>query len=115
MKNCFHENLKNARINAGMSQADLADRLGVARSTYSLYESGKREPGILKIKALADILGVSGDMLLGVPSADPVPEPAADPAPVSDVCADLIRLAMSAHPDNVALVLAMLRKLEGIS
>ncbi len=62
----FYENLKKARKAAGLSQIAVADQLGVAKSTYSLYESGKREPDVPKIKKLAQILGVSSDVLLGI-------------------------------------------------
>lgn len=63
----FFENLKEARQTSGLSQKEVAERLGVAKSTYSLYESGKREPDVERIKKLAQILGVSSDALLGLP------------------------------------------------
>lgn len=71
MGDCFNENLKEARLAAGMSQKDVAEKIGVAKSTYSLYESGSREPDVSKIRKLAEILGVSGDMLLGIPKNEP--------------------------------------------
>lgn len=67
----FNENLREARLSAGMSQKDVAEKIGVAKSTYSLYESGSREPDVKKIRKLAEILGVSGDMLLGISDNDP--------------------------------------------
>lgn len=66
MSKNFYENLKKARLNNGLSQAQLAELLGVAKSTYSMYESGKREPNIQTIRKIADILGVSVDELLGM-------------------------------------------------
>ena len=62
----FNENLKEARLSAGFSQKYVAEVIGVAKSTYSLYESGGREPDVEKIKKLAKLFGVSGDMLLGI-------------------------------------------------
>lgn len=62
----FNENLKAARIRAGLTQKEVADRLGVGKSTYSQYETGTNEPSIPRIKALAKILGVTGDELLGL-------------------------------------------------
>ena len=62
----FAENLKNARIRAGLTQAQVAEKIGVAPSSYSFYESGKREPDVLKIKQIAAVLGVTGDDLLGI-------------------------------------------------
>lgn len=46
----FNENLKEARLKSGLSQKDLSENIGVAKSTYSLYESGKREPNVDTIK-----------------------------------------------------------------
>lgn len=62
----FAENLKNARIRAGLTQAQVAEKIGVAPSSYSFYESGKREPDVMKIKQIAVVLGVTGDDLLGI-------------------------------------------------
>ncbi len=62
----FNENLKNARERRGMSQKDVAEEIGVAKSTYSLYESGNREPNVQTIKKIADVLNVSADDLLGL-------------------------------------------------
>lgn len=66
MGNNFHENLKYAREKSGMSQKEVSELAGVAKSTYSLYESGNREPNVQTIKKLADILQVSADELLGI-------------------------------------------------
>lgn len=62
----FNENLKNARLKKGLSQKDVAEKIGVAKSTYSLYESGSREPNVQTIKKISDVLGVSADDLLGI-------------------------------------------------
>lgn len=62
----FNENLKDARERKGLSQKDVAEKIGVAKSTYSLYESGNREPNVQTIKKIADTLNVSADNLLGI-------------------------------------------------
>ena len=62
----FNENLKIARERKGLSQKDIAEGIGVAKSTYSLYESGNREPNVQTIKKIADLLNVSADELLGI-------------------------------------------------
>lgn len=49
-----------------MTQKEVADSIGVAKSTYSLYESGSREPNVQTIKKIADVLSVSADDLLGL-------------------------------------------------
>lgn len=62
----FHENLKIARERKNISQKELAEIIGVAKSTYSLYESGNREPNVQTIKRIADALNTSADELLGI-------------------------------------------------
>ena len=62
----FNENLKNARLKKGLSQKDVAEKIWVAKSTYSLYESGSREPNVQTIKKISDVLDVSADDLLGI-------------------------------------------------
>ena len=66
----FNENLREAREKKKMSQKDVADIIGVAKSTYSLYESGNREPNVQTIKKISDALNVSADELLGL-NAEP--------------------------------------------
>lgn len=62
----FSDNLKEARLKSGLSQKDVAENIGVAKSTYSLYESGNREPNVNTIKKISDCLNVSADTLLGL-------------------------------------------------
>lgn len=61
----FYENLRAARKTKGFTQLQVAEQLGVTKSAYNAYESGKRQPDVPKIKMLAKILDVSGDFLLG--------------------------------------------------
>lgn len=68
MGTAFHENLKLARERKKMSQKEVAEIIGVAKSTFSLYESGNREPNIPTIKKIADALDTSPNELLGIES-----------------------------------------------
>ena len=61
----LHEVLRHYRTERGLTQQDVADRLGIAKSTYSGYETGRRQPGVEEIKALSKIFGVSGDAIIG--------------------------------------------------
>ena len=62
----FNDNLKEARPKRNVSEKEVADQIGVATTTYSLYESGNREPSVQTIKKIADVLNVSADELLGL-------------------------------------------------
>ena len=52
------------RREAGLSQAELAARLGVSPSAMGMYEQGRREPSAQLLVALARELGVTTDFLL---------------------------------------------------
>lgn len=60
----FSEQLKIARKKKGYTQEQIADIMGITKSTYCGYETGKRQPDVTKIKQIANILGISGDFLL---------------------------------------------------
>lgn len=57
--------LKPLRDNKGLTQADVAKVLGVSRTTYTQYETGKSEPDLETVNRLAGFFNVSVDYLLG--------------------------------------------------
>lgn len=61
----FGERLKEERVQRNLTQSAMAEMLGIKRSTYSLYESGKREPNIEILQQIAAILCVTLDELVG--------------------------------------------------
>ena len=61
----FSEKLSLLRRQAGMTQAELAERLGISKSSVSMYERGNREPEFDLLQAMADLFGVSAGVLLG--------------------------------------------------
>ena len=86
-------NLRNLRIACGYTQNTVAAALGVARPTYSYYESGQTSPDIETLAKLADIYGVSFTQLV-LPEEQPSVKPggiraknrpAADPHTIGDL------------------------------
>lgn len=55
--------LEALRVNAGMTQQDVADRLGVSRSTVIKWEGGNVEPKELVVYALAKLFNVEIDTI----------------------------------------------------
>ena len=51
------EVLRHARLQAGMSQAELARRAGVSQPVISAYEGGHREPGLEMLRKLVEASG----------------------------------------------------------
>ena len=58
-------NIKELRALRGLSQKELADKMGISAQQLNLYESGQRNPGNKILPALADALGVSSAYLRG--------------------------------------------------
>ena len=56
---------KEARLQAGLTTVQLAQKTGLTQAAVSQWESGKKVPGIETISHLADLYGVTVDYLLG--------------------------------------------------
>ena len=54
--------LREARLAAGFSQADLSERSGLPKPTLSRYENGHVLPSLLTLRRLADALSVLADV-----------------------------------------------------
>lgn len=56
--------IASMRRNAGLSQSQLAKKLGISASAMGMYEQGRREPPLDIVIALSENLQVSTDYLL---------------------------------------------------
>lgn len=59
------EVLRTLRNRHGLEQKDVAGRLGVSKLTVGRWERGKGEPQLLDAAQLADLYGVSLEVLAG--------------------------------------------------
>ena len=66
----FARNLKRLRLEAGLKMYAAADVLGVAKSTWSQWESGKRFPTGEMLAAIAASLNANPCMLLATIDCD---------------------------------------------
>jgi len=66
----FGNKLKNLRMQAGMTQQQLATLVGVTKSVISFYELRDRSPSPDVLVKLARIFHVSTDYLLGIDKSD---------------------------------------------
>ncbi|MEG1482869.1 MAG: helix-turn-helix transcriptional regulator [Cetobacterium sp.] len=64
MKNNFSKNIKKLRKNKRLTQQDVSDGTGIARSTLSFYESGSSEPDLYNLIKLATFYQCSIDELV---------------------------------------------------
>lgn len=66
----FADKMKELRLKHHMTQADLAERLGLSASAVGMYEHGRREPDLSVILQLCQIFNVPADTLLGNPVSE---------------------------------------------
>lgn len=59
------DNIKKARLDAGLTQIEVAEKLGVAQAQYARWENGGRNPKDETVKKLAEIFGVTFYKLQG--------------------------------------------------
>ena len=62
----FSERLKEIRIEAKMTQQQVAKQLQIKQPSYARYENGKHEPSLQTVAEIARIFDVSCDYLLGL-------------------------------------------------
>lgn len=60
----YMKKLNEFRTKLGISQKDLGDKVGVSEASISNYETGKREPSLATLCALADLFNCSLDLLV---------------------------------------------------
>ena len=76
MKETLGERIRKARLRYGMSQTELAKRVGISKTAMNQIEMGETaDPRLSRIRAMADILGVSMDYLAGRQDEDATAPP----------------------------------------
>ncbi|MBR3224995.1 MAG: helix-turn-helix transcriptional regulator [Atopobiaceae bacterium] len=78
---CIGNYLRQLRINAGFTQKDVAEKLGVPQSTVSKLEIGVRSLRFYELFAYAEALGLNPDIMFadarrclwGKKPSDPAP------------------------------------------
>ena len=60
------ENIRQVRTSAGVSQAELAERIGVYQKDICRWETGARTPSLEAFAKICKALNVSADVLLEI-------------------------------------------------
>ncbi len=74
-KEILSDNIRRFRLKRGLTQRELAERLGVSAKTVSKWETGRGVPDTLQLVPLVGALAVSLNQLL----LEPAPPPPRDP------------------------------------
>lgn len=71
----FPNIFKHIREKSGLTQQQLADKLGISRSAVGMYEKGEREPNFETLELIANTFNVDMNYLLGKkPSTEVIPD-----------------------------------------
>ncbi|MDR1080024.1 MAG: helix-turn-helix transcriptional regulator [Deltaproteobacteria bacterium] len=106
MANILKTRLTRRRQELGMTQRNLAKKIGRVPTTISSYESGHREPSLDTLIRMAKVLNCSVDWLLGVDV--PVKESSKAPAWTCPIMEDLVGLK---RPNDQRLVKTVVKVL----
>ena len=60
----FGENLRAARMAKGMTQAVLAEKVGISSAAIAQYELGTKSPSVVTAERIASALGLKIEKLL---------------------------------------------------
>lgn len=121
----FGERLKKLRGELNLTQAELAEKVGVSRATIAGYETKGKEPPYDTLVQLADTLKCSTDYLLGYSteriSADRIKETIPDYSHLASLYREisgredlktLLKEAKSLKPEMVNRVIEIIRILK---
>lgn len=67
----FGANLKKARKRCGLTQRQLAERIGAKHNSVSNWETGQNEPDTQTIRKLCDTLSITANDLFGADAVSP--------------------------------------------
>ena len=112
----FGDRIAGAREVAGMSQSDLARRLGVRLATLQGWEEDRSEPRANRLQMLSGLLNVSLPWLLSG-TGDGLNEPDADPTPkdVNEILLEMraLKTTLAATADKLSHLEKRLRRVVG--
>ena len=63
----YIKNMVDIRLDSGLTQKELGEKLGWSRPQIQRYETGKSIPSIDYLKAFCDFYKISADWILGIP------------------------------------------------
>ena len=72
-QNCYQP-MREARIAQGITQKELGQRSGIPYHTIRSYERGRHNPPAMRVRALADVLGLDAEDYPLPPSRTPADE-----------------------------------------
>lgn len=70
----YYDRIKEARLTCGLTQEQIAQKIGVAKSTFTGYEKGNREPTMALLGKIMDVLHVDANYIFQDELQDELPK-----------------------------------------
>ena len=97
----FADQLRALRREAGWTQQETADKLGIKRSTYAYYETHTSEPDLQVLAAMARLFHTSVDYLVGnMPRSVLLRQRAAEPVVLNEEEQHAVLLLRGLNPTD---------------
>ena len=64
----YGSRIRQFRLEAGLNQPQLAKQIGVSKNAITNWEAGRSRPDLATFKVLCQVLGITADALLGLPT-----------------------------------------------
>ena len=64
----FQNVFRQLRLSSNLTQNEMAEKIGISRSTIGMYETGAREPDFETLEKIADYFNVDTDFYLVEPA-----------------------------------------------
>lgn len=90
----FASNLRRRAEELGISNAEVARRVGLSERRYAHYVSGKREPDLATLVRIAEVLGTTPNWLLGIEGGEVISTP-------TSILQDRLQVAANAMNEQV--------------
>lgn len=74
----FAERLRELRRSRGLTQLELSERIGLAKSTIAGYEKGFRKPKVQTLNIMAEFFNTSADYIIGLTDNKIAKDPSQD-------------------------------------
>ena len=110
LQSLLGEAARAARLRLGLTQAEVAEKAGLAQSVYGRIERGMMMPSVPTLRKLCLTLGISSDALLSLGGQEGA-APTAAPQPGAGEHPELSRIVHLLHgwpPERLALLRKLL-------
>ena len=103
-------NLKAARLQSVVTQAELADAIGVDRTTITKWETGQRSLTVAHLLQIARVLDIAPQDLLHPPKPATGPAPHLTTVVIQQQALQAITRTLQQNPDLIAVVLQTMQQ-----